>query len=226
MPPVHYYFDKDMFELKFMGFITKELHLNGSEFCKQLRTNNCFVSGSCLLSVMYDQNVHGDVNVFYNVEPYEEYFKQFGYHLNIQKTKMDIEQTRSFFERYLIDFDYEITNTVTEHQAFKVEYIRTYRRKGIPTAIVFMRTALLLEPQKIVTDKFDISLCMNYYDGKTLYIHNKQDIIDKKFTIIFRKEHHKSVPTKRAKKYIKKGFEEACRIDETYKTDEKEIIAV
>lgn len=207
------YFDSEIFEISLAYLITRTYKMSGFSFTKALKLYNCFVSGSVILSVLYQKELHKGIDVFCSLDPQNNLFRDSFFFGEIKPRKLpDMEPTD--FEKYLETMGFKLVSTDLAHPYFNVNYYRTYKKDGFDMPIHIIRMADNSSKKEVI-EKFDINICMNYFDGK-LYCANKRDLMEKKMTITFKKDTHKSVYSKRMKKYKKMGFREGCRIDENY----------
>jgi hypothetical protein len=209
---IHYYFNNTIFELGFAKLIAKTYRIGGLEFIRNMKLHNCYLSGSAILSILFQKNIHKGIDIFCSLDPYCEMFRE-----TIPQEIKDriLPETRPVdFEIYLEKIGFKLISTNYSHPYLNVNYCRTYKKDKIDMPINIIRM-VDNSTKKEVINNFDMSICMNYFDGK-LYCANKRDLLEKKFTIFFKKDVHKSVYAKRMKKYKKMGFREGCRIDENY----------
>lgn len=196
--------------------ISRLYKIDGITFCKKLNLCGCLLYGSYILSIFYNTNEYNNINIIYNIPPPEDnlYLSD-----DEEVPKYSSEGVCSPFEKYLLAIGFDMVDEKTEYSAIPCDYVRLYKRYTSDIPIMFIRTNINEEMDRIFAQYFDASITMNFFDGITLDINNKRDIMEKKFTFSMRKRSPRDVMVARLQKYYKLGYEEIGRINEIFKDE-------
>jgi len=176
------FFDNISFKLKLLHFLFKTYKLNGSNFCYQLYKNNCYLTGSFILSLLNYTNLSDvDVFSFNNDNNFEDYLLSNGF---------VVKDTQDEYFSYKYNLNViSVKNFFCKHSELPIQVIKCDITKTIEN----------------ILDHFDLTICMNYFDGKSLICKYKNDIIEKKFDAYIKYPLHLKTD-ERIKKYQSRGY--------------------
>jgi len=163
--------------------------INFDDLRKLLIYTNSFVSGSFVLKVIETTDTTwtpSDIDIYTSIE----YF--------------------TIFENFLIDHGYNKLNedkhyVIPEMLEHKLQKCITYIRNDYKTQIITNDNKFILDPEKYV-EKFDISICSNYFDGKFFHSLFPDDISNKKFSAKFVGPTMNHFDIRRINTYIERGY--------------------
>jgi hypothetical protein len=176
---------------------------DAKQFLLHLSKYNCVLSGSFVLSCLYDNLEYSDIDVF----EYIPYNKNKGLLSEYYCSEICDDTTKNSFRIYLRDLFGDQYKTSGPYSDF-TDTIRTYS--------IFQHICVPLSPLGYIKSSFDMDICKVAFDGKTLFVRNWDKLIERKdiirpngYIMLFYhgSGEYKSIYQKRLKKYTEKGFQ-------------------
>lgn len=207
------------------GKLSKHVH-NPVEFCQKLKETGSVISGSFILSCLYDDAKYSDIDIYESVNckyRHEDIYEIEGFHFNkwlYEKQYTNINPGGNTFEgpiymireyAHLQNYNWYVKPRYPKQvQTAYVNYIRKCVEKNNIKPIQYI--AIRKMPiREFIEFGFDMDICKNIFDGEKLFV--------KSWNMLFKKKSYilpKSVlmsfyginkDKERMQKYLYKGFD-------------------
>lgn len=131
---------------------------NADEFCNKLHQYKCIMSGSFILSCLYDEDYFNDVDLFDK---------------EIAQSFENNASHRNGFSEYL----YKNGKYPYEFKPYEEAYvIRNFNFCGTK----IQHICSLIDPVKYIDLTFDMDICKSYFDGEKLYVKSWDKLFNRK----------------------------------------------
>src|SRR3989338_5744531 len=164
---------------EFMGSIKVKLGKfieDVDDFLRKLEENNCVISGSFILDCLYGTDYCNDIDII-KVMKADRHFGVGANGMLVMDEFMEylhkIGAKSVLHTRDMSDsIDHQVTTNLSRYILLQV---RDYEIKSKKIQVIFVTKNV----PEYIENVFDMDICKNYFDGKTLYIKNIDKLVNK-----------------------------------------------
>ena len=199
---------------------------NYSSIIKFLADTDSYIGGSLILICLYDTKWKSDIDIYVN-RKYVSFVNELISNLQMVKSereKKDYHETlggKYIFDVINCKYKYELSRFIRDRDVVgpihysndAYETSRSYQTikdkdTGKSSTVLGytinynydIQFIIVDDPKTFMTETFDLDICLNYFNGRDLFLYNPDNIINKKMSIL------RDMKCERVRKYLNRGF--------------------